>query len=152
MRWGAVLALVAIMGCVSVNKSVLAPGLPPVPAEDVQVFFESDSIPEHTRVAILNASGSQGFTNQGQMIDKLREGASKLGANAIVLLGVKEPGAGEKFENALVGGVADGQRRGEAIAIRIEGSGVGRLSTSARRGGDASYVHTAPPPLPRRHR
>jgi hypothetical protein len=83
------------------------------------VYFESDSIPPHTRVAILNASGSQGFTDQGKMIDRLREEAAKLGANAIVLIGIKEPGAGEKFVNALVGGFADGQRRGEAIAIRI---------------------------------
>ncbi len=117
--------LVLLSACVSVNKSVLTPGLAPVSATDVQVFFESDSIPEHTRVAILNAQGSQGFTNQGQMIDKLREEAAKLGANAIILLGIKEPGAGEKFVNALVGGLADGQRRGEAIAILIPPLGRG---------------------------
>jgi len=33
------------------------------------------------------------------MIDKLREEAGKLGANAIILSGMKEPGAGEKFVN-----------------------------------------------------
>jgi hypothetical protein len=114
-----------LAACVSVNKSVLTPDLPPVDFEDVQVFFEGDSIPEHTRVAILNAKGSSGFTNEGQMIDKLREEAAKLGANGIILAGMKEPGAGEKFVNYLAGGFADGQRRGQAIAIRVvAGAGV----------------------------
>ena len=90
-----------------------------MPPDAVQVFFETDSIPEHTRVAILNASGSSGFTNEGQMIDKLREEAGKLGANAIILSGMKEPGAGEKFVNYIAGGFADGQRRGGAVAIWV---------------------------------
>ncbi len=116
---GVVAAALLVAACVSVNKSVLRPGLPPVPVESVQVFFETDSIPEHTRVAILNAQGSSGFTNEGQMIDKLREEAAKLGANAIILSGMKEPGAGEKFVNYLAGGFADGQRRGGAVAIWV---------------------------------
>jgi len=115
----AVVGVLAAAACVSVNKSLLAPGMAPVPATEVQVFFESDSLPEHTRVAILNASGSSGFTNEGQMIDKLREEAGKLGANAIVLSGLREPGAGEKLVNALVSGWADGTRRGQAIAIYV---------------------------------
>lgn len=116
---GALAAALLLTACVSVNKSVLRPGLPPVPMESVQVFFETDSIPEYTRVAILNAKGSSGFTNEGQMIDKLRKEAAKLGANAIILSGMKEPGAGEKFVNYLAGGFADGQRKGGAIAIWV---------------------------------
>ncbi|MHB1191961.1 MAG: hypothetical protein ACYC6F_02855 [Longimicrobiales bacterium] len=115
----ACLGVLLAAACVSVNKSVLTPGLAPVPLGDVHVYFESDSIPEHTRVAILNAQGSSGFTNEGQMIDKLREEAAKLGANAIILSGMKEPGAGEKFVNYLAGGFADGQRKGGAIAIWV---------------------------------
>jgi len=128
LRTHLALAAVAVflLACVSVNKSVLTPGLASVPASDVHVYFDTDSIPEHTRVAILNASGSSGFTNEGQMIDKLREEAGKLGANAIVLQGIKEPGAGEKLVNALVGGMADGTRRGQAIAIFVPGLGKGK--------------------------
>ncbi len=114
----AVAALVAT-SCVSVNKSVLRPGLPPVPEWAVQVFFETDSIPEHTRVAILHASGSSGFTDEAEMIDRLREEAGKLGANAIILSGIKEPGAGEKFVNYLASGWVDGERRGGALAIWV---------------------------------
>jgi hypothetical protein len=47
----------------------------------------------------------------------------KLGANAIILLAVEEPGAGEKLANALVGGVADRQRREAAVTIRVKALG-----------------------------
>jgi hypothetical protein len=108
-------------GCVSVNKSVLDHSFSQrvVPAQEVQVFFSNDEIPDHTRVAILNASGDSGFTNQGQMIDKLREQAGRLGANAIILDEVREPSTGEKAVNALLGGFATGQRRAAAIAIYV---------------------------------
>lgn len=86
---------------------------------DVQVFFDGDEVPEHSRVAILHAAGSEGWTNPSQMIDKLREEAGKLGANAIVLLGIKEPTFGERFVNAMATGSADAERKGEAIAILI---------------------------------
>ena len=115
-----ILGLLAVLAaCVHVNKSVLTPGLAPVAFGDVHVYFAGDSLPQHTRVAILNASGSSGFTNEAQMIDKLREEAGKLGANAIVLEGLREPGGAEKIANALVGGFADANRRGQAIAIWV---------------------------------
>lgn len=121
--------LVLLGGCVSVNKSVLDASFQdrPVPREEVRVFFADDEIPPHVRVAILSASGESEFTNQGQMIDKLREEAGKLGANAIVLDEVREPTAGERAVNAFFGGIASGTRRGGAIAIRIRaGEGGGR--------------------------
>ena len=119
--WLAVLPLL-LGGCVSVNKSVLDHSFSQrvVPTQDVQVYFADDEIPEYTRVAILNASGDSGFTNQGQMIDKLREEAGKLGANAIILDEVREPSTGERAVNALFGGIATGQRRAAAIAIHVE--------------------------------
>lgn len=117
-----VLVVMAQAGCVSVNKSVLdhSFGDRTVPAQQVQVYFADDDIPEHTRVAILNASGDSGFTDEGQMIDRLREEAGKLGANAIVLDELREPGTGERVANALFSGVATGQRRAAAIAIYLD--------------------------------
>lgn len=114
-----IVAVLAISGCVSVNKSVLMTGLDPVPMNEVQVYFDGDEIPDHSRVAILHAAGSDGWTNPSQMIDKLRKEAGKLGANAIVLLGIKEPTAGERLVNAILGQSTDGERTGEAIAILI---------------------------------
>jgi hypothetical protein len=116
----AVAALVLLTtGCVSVNKSVLSETrlAQPVPQQQVQVYFADDSIPDHERIAILNAKGSDDWTNEGQMIDKLREAAGKLGANAIILNQMAGPGTGERVVAALFGG--DAQRRGSAIAIYI---------------------------------
>jgi len=115
------LLLVSLAGCVSVNKSILDSSFQtqPIPASEVRVFFADDELPEHVRVAILNASGDSGFTNESQMIDKLREEAGKLGANAIVLEDLREPSAGERAVNAFFGGMATGQRKGGALAIRI---------------------------------
>jgi hypothetical protein len=120
-KWMIMPMMILLSGCVSVNKSVLDRSFAqrPVPQEDVRVFFANDPLPEHIRVAILRASGDSGFTNEGQMIDALRKEAGKLGANAVVLDEVREPGTGEKVVNALFGGFATGQRRGGAIAIYI---------------------------------
>jgi hypothetical protein len=111
--------VLAIVGCVTVNKSILNPN----PSgrvfakEEVHVFFETDSIPEHTRVAILTAKGDEDLTDEGEMIDKLREEAGRLGANAIVLGAIEDPSAGKQFVAALFGTSAD--RKGQAIAIYV---------------------------------
>lgn len=64
-----------LSGCVSVNKSILNsnPDGKTYLLEDVQVYFGSDDIPEHTRIAILNAKGSNTMTDESQMIDKLTQ-------------------------------------------------------------------------------
>ncbi len=107
------------IGCVHVNKSILNsnPTGEIFPKEEVQVYFESDSIPKHTRIAILTGKGSDDYTDESQMIDKLREEAGKLGANAIILKGIKDPGAGQKFVSALLGTASE--RKGEAIAVYV---------------------------------
>lgn len=116
-RAAVLLCSLAVLGCVSVNKSVLTDAykLSPVPKEDVHVFFANDSIPEHTRVAILYAEGSETFTTKGEMVDKLRKEAGKLGANAIILSEVKDPGTGEKIVAGIFGTSAE--RKGQAIAV-----------------------------------
>jgi uncharacterized protein YbjQ (UPF0145 family) len=57
------------------------------------------------------------MTNQGQLIDKLREEAGKLGANAIILNEVEEASTGAKVAQAILGTSA--KRKGEAIAIYV---------------------------------
>lgn len=115
----AVLLSVQLAACVSVNRSVLSQErIPyPVPMMMVRVFFADDEIPSHERIAILNASGPENFTDEGEMIDKLREEAGKLGANAIILDELRDPGTGERVIAAIFGGEAE--RRGSAVAIYI---------------------------------
>ena len=111
--------LLLLAACVTVSKSVLNRSMmaTPVPKEDVQVYLPGDSVPEHTRIAILNAKGDVDMTNEGQMIDKLRSEAGKLGANAIILGELDEPGTGAKVAKAFLGTSAD--RRTQAIAIFV---------------------------------
>lgn len=117
-----VLLLLVLAGsssaCISVSKSVLTQDyrMSPVARDDVYVFFAYDEICEHDRIAILAAEGDEELTSEGQMIDKLREEAGKLGANAIVLNHVEEPGGGERVVAAATGDSAE--RRGQAVAIR----------------------------------
>ena len=104
--------------CVSVSKSILTHDyrMDPVARDEVYVFFAYDEICEHDRIAILAAEGDEDLTSEGQMIDRLREEAGKLGANAIVLNHVEEPGGGERVVAAATGDSAE--RRGQAVAIR----------------------------------
>ena len=112
-------AILLIAACVSVNKSVLSTSRVsyPVPKEQVQVYFAGDTVPAHERIAILNGSGDDTMTNQGQLIDKLRQEAGKLGANAIILQEVKEASTGARVAQAILGTSAN--RKGEALAIYV---------------------------------
>lgn len=111
--------LLLLASCVSVNKTVLDRSFEssPVPRDDVFVYLPGDEIPEHFRVAILTAEGDVETTNEGQMIDKLREEAGKLGANAIILGETDEPGTGTRVAMAVLGASVD--RRTRAIAIYV---------------------------------
>ncbi len=109
----------AVAGCVRVNRSILAPNPTgrTFPLEAVTVYFESDSIPQHTRLAILNARGDADVTDEADMIDELREEAGKLGANAIILGDLEEPGTGARIAGAVFGTSTD--RETQAIAIYV---------------------------------
>src|SRR5688500_3939260 len=111
--------LLLFFGCVSVNKSILAPNPPgrTFSVDEVTVYFESDTIPEHSRLAILNAHGDIDTTDEADMIDELREEAGKLGANAIILGDIEEPGTGARIAGAVFGTTTE--RETQAIAIYV---------------------------------
>ena len=125
-RSGLTLWVAGVAACVSVDTSVLMSGLDPVPMSEVQVYYASDELPEHSRVAILHAAGSDGWTSPTDMIDKLREEAGRLGANAIVLQGISEPTAEDRFVAAMMGESTDGERTGDALAILVPPAEAGR--------------------------
>jgi hypothetical protein len=119
MRRSALLATLLVLGCVTVNKSVLDRSFmsSPVPTDEVHVYLPGDSVPEHTRVAILNAKGDVDTTDEAEMIEKLREEAGKLGANAIILGELEEPSTGARVAKAFLGTSAD--RRTQALAVYV---------------------------------
>ena len=111
--------MLVLTSCVTVNKSVLESSFManPIPKEGVQVYLPGDEVPEHTRIAILNGKGDGDLTDEGQMIDKLREEAGKLGANAIILGETEEPGTGAEIAQAFLGTSAN--RKTSAIAVFV---------------------------------
>lgn len=113
----AAMTLALASGCVSVSKSVLQDrSASPVPQAQVSVFLADDEIPEDCeRVAILHASGDDSFTDEGDVYNKLREEAGKLGANAVHVQTMEDPGTGERFASALFGTSSD--RDSDAVAL-----------------------------------
>lgn len=109
----------SLAACVSVNKSILAPNPTgrTFEMESVYVYLEGDSVPEHTRLAILNARGDTDVTDESDMIDKLREEAGKLGANAIILGEIDEPGTGTRIAAAILD--FQTERESQALAIYV---------------------------------
>ena len=111
------LLTLVVAGCVTVSKSVLMDrSMYPLPQQQVQVFLVGDSIPSTCeRVALLHASGDEDFTDEGDMWDKLREESGKLGANAVLIHAIEEPGTAERIASGLFGTESD--RDADAIAL-----------------------------------
>lgn len=112
---------VLVSGCVSINHTMLdtGPGYAPVPGPEVQVFFERDELPEHTRVALLYGKTFENITTESRLIDKLREAAGALGANGVVLLGQTDLGGEIRISGDPYSGFGESGRRGQALAIRV---------------------------------
>ncbi len=112
----------AVMGCVQTNATILNPSAQAYPAvhqDSVRIFVSEDDLEgyEFERIAIVNAKGSGTYTNEDNMLNAMRKKAGKLGANAIIMPKIDEPGSGAKVAAAIFG--TDTQRKGEVIAIRV---------------------------------
>lgn len=111
---------VALVGCVSTNAALLDPSLKlaPVCPDGVMVFTDSSKVGKpYTEVAVLNSRGDNDMTSEGGMINSQRKKAAELGANGIILGGMKDPTTGQQVWRALLGTSAN--RKGAAIAIHI---------------------------------
>jgi hypothetical protein len=111
---------VALVGCVSTNAALLNPSikLAPVCPDGVMVFTDSSKVGKpYTEVAVLNSRGDNDMTSEGGMINSQRKKAAQLGANGIILSGMKDPTTGQQVWHALLGTSAN--RKGGAMAIHI---------------------------------
>lgn len=112
--------LVAVAGCVSTNATKLGtgPARPPIHQDSVAVYRTADKVPgRYEEVALLNATGESSWTNEAGMMNALRKRAGQVGANAIILDAISEPGAGAKVAGAIFG--VGSERKGKALAIFI---------------------------------
>lgn len=113
-------AAVLLCACVSTNASLIDPSVHlarTCPAA-IKLFTSPDRVRQPYReVAILNAKGESNWSDEEDMIESMRDKASEVGANGIILSGIDEPNALTK----VIGQVAKtgSQRKGKALAIYV---------------------------------
>jgi len=117
-----ILALVILTtSCVQVNWIKLGPGniiRELVATDQVAIYLTAGDVKgDYEQIALLNARGNSLWTNEAEMIWRLREQAGKLGANGIILDALSEPSAGAKVAGAIFGVGVD--RKGKCIAIFV---------------------------------
>lgn len=112
--------LLLVGACTRTNTAVLgnAPARTPVPAEQVAIYRTAAQVPsKYEEVALLNSTGTTMWTSEAGMLKSMRQKAGALGANAVILDAINEPGAGAKVAAAVLG--VGAERKGKAIAIYV---------------------------------
>lgn len=114
-----VVLLFLLSGCITMETTTLGPtDFPPVPADQIYVFFSEDEIEyDFTRIALFHLEGDATWTQESKMIEKAKIRAGEMGANAIVLRDMHEPSDGAKIASEFLGTTAE--RRGAIVAVRI---------------------------------
>lgn len=115
-------AVAAVLAaCVQTNATQLGAARaarPKVHPDSVAVYRVASSVPgRYEEIALLNAAGPSGMTNEAGMVKSMRKKAGDLGANAVILDAISEPSAGAKVAAAVVG--VQAQRKGSAVAIFV---------------------------------
>ena len=122
----------SLSACVTTNASRLGTATanrPMVAAQDVVLYRVAEQVPrKYEEIALLNSSGDSGFTNEAKMFESMKEKAGEVGANAVILDAVSEPGSGAKVAAAIFG--VSAQRKGKALAIWIFPVGESDMSSA----------------------
>ncbi|MFL5467494.1 MAG: hypothetical protein ACJ79N_10535, partial [Gemmatimonadaceae bacterium] len=101
----------------------------------IKLYTTPDRVPKPYReVAILNAKGESNWSDEEDMIESMRDKASEVGANGIILNSIDEPSALTK----VIGEVAKtgSQRKGKALAIYVpsDSTSTATVCASAKKG------------------
>ena len=118
-----VVAVMALSACMHTSAVLLDPSMSyrPVDPYDVVIYLDERDVPyEYEPIALVHARGDDDWTDEGDMIEAMREEAAKLGAHGIIIEWIEEPGALEHIIEHLTH--ADtANRRGKVVAIRAVG-------------------------------
>lgn len=121
MRWRQLLPTILLAGCVSTNATMLGSATavrPKLAPTEVRIYRTADQVKsKYEEVALINAAGQAGSTNEAKMLDAMRKKAAEVGANGLILDAISEPSAGAKIAGALFGTGAE--RKGKAVAIFV---------------------------------
>lgn len=87
----------------------------------MKVYYDEADIPgEFETIGIIRSEGKEVFTSEKQMLEKMRKKAGAIGANGIILKGIKDPGDLDRLADELSGGFGLGSRKIQATAIRLK--------------------------------
>lgn len=116
----AFVGLLSLTGCVQTQATMLDPTeRAPLTEDQVRVYRTAENVEcEYTEVAVINAQGSAGGTNESQMVSAAKKRAARIGANGVILGTVNEPSAGARIAGAIFG--VGSERRGEMLAIFVD--------------------------------
>ncbi len=123
---------VLLCACVSTNASLIDPSvhLAQTCPGAIKLYTTPDRVGKPYReVAVLNAKGESNWSDEEDMIESMRDKASDVGANGIILSGIDEPSALTK----VIGQVAKtgSQRKGKALAIYVPSDSVNTATLCA---------------------
>lgn len=108
------------MACMSTKAVRLGESVsrPVIPWQQIKVYRNADQVKgKYEEVALLMTTADTMWTSEKGMWNSMKKKAAKMGANAIILDAVSEPGAGAKVLGAVLGVGTD--RKGKAVAIYI---------------------------------
>ena len=93
-------ALVLTTACIGVKRAVVVDLSDyPVPPEEVTIFLPDDTVPvDCERMALLAAAGDHSHADFGDLLQRLREEAGELGANALAIQFMSEAGNWERMD------------------------------------------------------
>ena len=116
------LILGSAAACVSTSHVLIDPSAPryaAVPADSVVIYAEDAELEpfEYVRIALIDASSTDDFTDRTDMLKAMRKEAAKLGANGILISGIEEPPVLARMAANVLG--AETERRGSVVAIRV---------------------------------
>lgn len=128
----AAVLVLALTACVQTNAAALNPttAFARTCPEAVIVYTTPDRVKnEYVEVALLNSSGNSNSTTESGMIRSQQKKAAEVGANAIILGGITEPGAWAKVAAAVLGTATE--RKGKALAIWVPADSARTRATCA---------------------
>jgi hypothetical protein len=118
-RVGAFALLVAVVGCVHTNSTILSTeARPALDPSAVALYTSADKVPgKYDEVALIDSKGDDMWVSEHKMLESIRKEAAKVGANGVILQAESEPGTAASVAHALIGTRAD--RHGKALAIFV---------------------------------
>jgi hypothetical protein len=119
------ISALALSGCTQTNAALLdnSVHLAPTCPDAVKLYTSPSSVGQpYSEIALLNSTGSTGFTSESGMMKSMRKKAADVGANGIIMGNIDEPGAGAKVVGAFLG--TGTQRKGKSVAILVPSDSV----------------------------